>query len=226
MKNTKHKIIGIISDTHGLLRDTVKEQLACCDVILHCGDIDSPKIMDELNAIAKTYAVRGNVDKDWASELPQTIRLTLFGIKIFMIHNKRQIREDISDCHLVLYGHSHKYNESHKNGQFWLNPGSCGVKRFNLPLSMVLLHVKEDASFEIERIDLSSATSASDLNSLSQADIKSIILAVMKDTDRKKTVAAIAKKNHISEELATQICRLYLTHPGVSADGILGKMGL
>lgn len=225
MKDIKHKI-GIISDTHGLLRDTVKERLAGCDAILHGGDINSQRILEELNTIAKTYAVRGNVDKDQAGEIPETVTLTLFGVKIFMIHNKKQIAEDISDCRLVIYGHSHKYDESKRNGQVWLNPGSCGTRRFRLPLTMALLHIREDSSFRIERVDLPSVAASADLHSLSQNDIKGIILAVMKDTDRKKTVADIARRNHISEELATQICRLYLTHPGVSADGILNKMGL
>lgn len=224
MGSAIHKI-GIISDTHGLLRDTVKEKLRGCDAILHAGDIGPQKIIDELNGIAKTYAVRGNTDKGLSEHIPSTLRLHLYGLHIYMIHNKKQITEDITDCDLIIYGHSHKYDAKNDNGQTWLNPGSCGHKRFTLPLTMAVLTLQEDGTFQIEKTELQSNAAASDAASLSQRDIKDIIIAVMKDTDKKHPVADIAKRNHISEELAAQICRLYLTHPGVSADGILNKMG-
>lgn len=219
-----HKI-GIISDTHGLLRDSVKENLKDCDFILHGGDIKSETDWKELNSIAKTYIVRGNVDKGWAAALPATRKVNLFGIRIFLIHNKKQITEDISDCNLIVYGHSHRYEQEQRKHQLWLNPGSCGPRRFALPLTMAILHVKGDGFFRIERIDLPVKTAAPFIPSTSQRDIKDIILAVMRDTDKGKSVAEIARQNNISEELASQICRLYLTHPGVDADGILNKMG-
>lgn len=220
-----HKI-GIISDTHGLLRETVKEKLNGCDAILHGGDIKSQNILDELNAIAKTYAVRGNVDREWADEIPTTLKISLFGVNIFLIHNKNQITEDISHCNLVVYGHSHKYEQKEIHHQVWLNPGSCGTRRFTLPLTMAILHIKDDGSFHIEKINLPVRAVPSMVPASGQKDIKDIIISVMKDTDKGKPVAVIARRNNISEELAAQICRLYLTHPGVSADGILNKMGI
>ena len=219
-----HKI-GIISDTHGLLRDSVKENLKGCDFILHGGDIKSESNLEELNAIAKTYIVRGNIDKDWAIALPSTLKINLFGINFFLIHNKKQITEDISDCNVIIYGHSHKYEQEQKNQQLWLNPGSCGPRRFTLPLTMAILYIKEDGSFEINKINLP-VKASNILLPTSQKDIKDIIIAVMKSTDKGKSVAEIAQQHNISEELASQICRLYLTHPGVSADGILNKMSI
>lgn len=217
-----HKI-GIISDTHGLLRDSVIEHLNGCDFILHGGDIKSEADLKKLNTIAKTFAVRGNVDKEWADTLPATLNITLFGIHIFMIHNIKQLAEDTSGCDLIIYGHSHKYRQEQKKQQLWLNPGSCGLRRFSLPLTMSILHVKDDGTFWIEKITLPNKTPDTILP-VNQKDIKDIILAVMRDTDKKKPIAEIARQNNISEELASQICRLYLTHPGVSADGILNKM--
>lgn len=216
--------IGVISDTHGLLRENVIEILKDCDVILHGGDINSPKIIDQLESITTTYVVRGNADKEWAAALPNTLHLELYGIKIFMIHNQKQISEDISNCDLVIYGHSHKYEDKQIHNQTWLNPGSCGPRRFTLPVTMATIETSGTGAFEITRIDLAEIATSSNLRSLSNKDIRDIILAVMKETDKGKSVTDIAKHNNISEELASQICRLYLTHPGVTVDGILDKM--
>lgn len=219
-----HKI-GILSDTHNLLRESVIDILRTCDVILHGGDIHTKQILDQLKTIAPVYAVRGNADKEWAASLPQTLSTELFGIKIFMIHNKKMIREDIHDKDLIIYGHSHKYEKLQKSGQIWLNPGSCGRKRFSLPVTMAVLTVPTNGHFQIEQI-LLDAGKHSESSAAPQKNMKPIVIYVMKETDKGKSVEAIAKNGHISPELAEQICRLYLTHPGVSADGILGKMGL
>lgn len=218
--------IGIISDTHGLLRETVLQSLHNCDIILHGGDIHNNDVLRQLETIAPTYVVRGNADKEWAKDIPTTQKLKLYGLKIFMIHNKRQITEDISDCDIIVYGHSHKYEVVETDNQTWLNPGSCGPRRFTQPVTMAILEVKTDGSFHINRIDLSPKATSFHLDSLSKKDMKDIILAVMKETDKGKPIPEIARHNNISEELASQICRLYLTHPGVSADGILNKMNL
>lgn len=108
--------------------------------------------------------------------------------------------------------------------QVWLNPGSCGPRRFTLPVTMATIQIADDGSFEITRIDLSETATSANLHTLSKKDIRDIIVTVMKETDKGKSVTDIASHNNISEELASQICRLYLTHPGVTADGILNKM--
>lgn len=221
--------IGVIADTHGLLRENVKDILHTCDVILHGGDINTPNVIEQLKAIAPLYAVRGNVDKEWANDLPKTLSLELFGLKIFMIHNKKLIQQDIHDIHdqdIIIYAHSHKYETLQKGSQTWLNPGSCGARRFSLPVTMAVITISENASCQIERIDLAAPSNTAASENYSKKDMKDIVLCVMKDTDKGKPVAAIAKKQHISEDLASRICRLYLTHPGVSVDGILQKMGL
>lgn len=225
-----HKI-GILSDTHNLLRESVTDILRGCEVILHGGDIHTKRILDQLNEIAPVYAVRGNADKEWADILPQSLSIELFGIRIFMIHNQKMIQEDIHDRDLIIYGHSHKYEKQQKNGQIWLNPGSCGRRRFSLPVTMAVLTVPEyddfhsgNPDFQIEQIHLESH-SVSDGNRTPK-NMKQTVTCVMKETDKGRSVAEIARICRIHPDLAEQICRLYLTHPGVDADGILGKMGL
>lgn len=149
-----HKI-GVISDTHGLLRDEVREKLAGCEVILHGGDINSRRILDELAQIAPVHAVRGNNDKEWAAGLPETLSLDLLGLRIFMVHNKKDLPQDLGERNLVIYGHSHKYEEKQAEGRTWLNPGSCGPRRFSQPITMAVITAAEDGQgFEVERVEI------------------------------------------------------------------------
>ncbi len=227
--------IGIISDTHGLLRPQVLENLRDCEAILHGGDINSQQILDKLGEIAPVYAVRGNNDKEWAGHLPEFTKPELFGIRFFMIHNKKMISDNLDDRDIIIYGHSHKYEEKHIGRQLWINPGSCGPRRFAQPITMAVLEVEDDGSCSVRKIDIPheiSSGSGSKRQSIQKKEerippnIRQIILSVIKDTNRNRSVQEIAKRNGISEELAEQICRLYVTHPGVDADGIMRKMGL
>ena len=111
--------IGILSDTHGLIRSEVINALNGCDSIIHAGDIDRSGVIEALREIAPVYAVRGNADKDeWADDLPKSLSITLNGIRIYAIHNKKHIAEDLSDKNVVIYGHTHKYHkESHQGYQ-------------------------------------------------------------------------------------------------------------
>ncbi|MCI8775522.1 MAG: metallophosphoesterase family protein [Lachnospiraceae bacterium] len=226
--------IAVLSDTHGLLRLEILEILRGCEAILHGGDINKQKILDELNRIAPVYVVRGNNDKEWAESLPETRAFTLYGLRFFMVHNKKQIPKEI-DADIVIYGHSHKYEEKREEGKLFLNPGSCGPRRFTQPITMAVLEVEESAgenvSYRVEKIEIAQKEQGvSEKEDAAQRklpkNIKQVIAAVMKDTDKGKSVREIAGRNGIGEELAEQICRLYLTHPGVDADGIMGKMGM
>lgn len=237
--------IGIISDTHGLLRPEVLETLQGCEAILHGGDINKPSILGKLKQIAPTYAVRGNGDKEWAKGLPETLSLKLYGISFFMVHNKKYIPQDLENVDIIVYGHSHKYEEKSVDGQFMLNPGSCGPRRFTQPITFAVLEIADDQSYRVEKIEITHPGKSANvlgtevvnaqsdnegtedlIQEAAVRDMKKIVKSVMRDTDKKLPVGEIAAKNGISSELAEQICRLYLTHPGVSADGILGKMGL
>lgn len=223
--------LAIISDTHGLLRPEIIEKLHGCAAILHGGDINKQSILDELAKIAPVYAVRGNNDKEWAEDLPETLDLTLYGVRFFMVHNKKKIPKDTSGIDVIIYGHSHKYEEKYMNGQLFINPGSCGPRRFTQPVTMAILTIHEDMSFQAEKIEIPRQVPGSESPACPEenkmpADIKRIIKAIIKDTNRGRSVKEMAQSYGISEELTEQICRLYLTHPGVDADGIMGKMGL
>jgi len=232
--------IGVISDTHGLLRAEVLRELQGCDAIFHGGDIGKPEILDKLLEIAPVFAVRGNIDREWEN-LPMTVDVVLAGLKIYMIHNKKMITEDISEKDIVIYGHSHKYEEKRiilsesrsldekGEGQLWLNPGSCGARRFHLPITMAIIEVDENSFYQIKRIEFSNGTDKDrkgqdDLDTAYAGDRKKLIQSIMKDTNRGISVEETAKRHGITVELAEQICRLYLTHPGINAEGILNKM--
>lgn len=224
----KHKV-GVLSDTHGLLRPEVEELLEGCEWILHAGDINRPEILDKLKETAPVYAVKGNNDKEWAEYLPKTQLLSLYGKNIFLVHNKKEIPKDLEGIDIIIYGHSHKYEEKSVGGQLWLNPGSCGPRRFTQPITMAVLEIWEDGSVIVRRHDIPHQSTVPEVRTGTDGKsriARKVIESVMKDVDKGKTVKEIAGKNGIPHELAEQICRLYLTHPGVDADGIMTKMGL
>lgn len=143
--------IGILSDTHGLLRSEVLEVLKSCSVILHGGDVDKPEILDQLRLLGSLYVVRGNNDKDWAEGLSKTLSFEIEGVKFFMTHNKKDVAWDLKDAQVVIFGHSHKYLEKTIDGRLWLNPGSCGRRRFGQEITMAVMEVHQ-GSFQVEKI--------------------------------------------------------------------------
>ena len=145
--------IAILSDTHGLLRPEVVEQLKNADAILHGGDINKQSIVDELRQYAPLYVVRGNNDKEWAEEIPHDLTVTLEGVTFYMVHNKKEVPADLSGLDVVVFGHSHKYVEEEKDGVWWLNPGSCGPRRFLQEITMMMAEVA-DGQIRVEKIDI------------------------------------------------------------------------
>ena len=136
--------IGIISDTHGLLRPEVTAVLQDCGCIIHGGDINKPEIIEELKAIAPLYVVRGNNDKEWAEHLPAYLTFQIEALNFYLVHNKKDIAkspEALAGIDVVIYGHSHKYAEEIKDGRLWLNPGSCGRRRFDQEITFAVMEV-------------------------------------------------------------------------------------
>jgi putative phosphoesterase len=134
--------IGLISDTHGLLREEAVRMLARSELILHAGDIGNPEILDELRKIAPVIAIRGNVDvDDRAQKLPETEIVETEGATIFMIHdvNRIDLKPEAAGFHIVLSGHSHEPSDAERNGVRYINPGSAGPRRFSLPVSIARL---------------------------------------------------------------------------------------
>ena len=143
--------LAILSDTHGLLRPEVLEQLKTADAILHGGDINKQSIVDQLRQYAPLYVVRGNNDKEWAESIPHDLTVTLGGVTFCMVHNKKDIPADLSEADVVVFGHSHKYSEERRGGMLWLNPGSCGPRRFHQEITMVRAEITR-RNIRVEKI--------------------------------------------------------------------------
>ena len=297
--------IGVISDTHGILRPETAEILKTCETILHAGDVGKPEVLRQLRDIRDTYAVRGNVDsgrirefyareterrkcaedvkirtKEFEAqaggfevradkfeagqvELPEELEIELFGFRIYMIHDKKLIRKDLPGVNLIICGHSHKYEVGRLGNTACLNPGSCGPRRFCLPVTMMLLTLyPAEHRMETERIDCldipamgkgishgenpvwiseegkaagvheepavrtgqRGAAKAPGKIKIPEQDMYRMVRQIMKEVDAGRRIAEIAARNHIDERFAEQVCRMYLTHPGVDVDGILDRM--
>jgi len=132
-------LIGVISDTHGLLRSEALVALQGSDRIIHAGDIGDPEILGRLSEIAPVTAVRGNVDREsWARNIPETNVLEIDGISIYVLHilERLDLRPEAAGMHVVIYGHSHVPKQEMKNAVLYFNPGSAGPRRFQLPVTV------------------------------------------------------------------------------------------
>jgi putative phosphoesterase len=148
--------IGIISDTHGLLRPEALFALAGSDHIIHAGDIGEPAILDQLAEVAPVTAVRGNVDRGaWTQTIPEINVLEVGGVSIYIIHNLQELdlEPEASGFAAVVYGHSHVAKQEITNGVLYFNPGSAGPKRFVLPVTVGKLLIR-NREFEPEIIEL------------------------------------------------------------------------
>lgn len=148
------KRIALISDTHNLLRPEVLDGIAGVESIVHMGDVCRPDILDGLRAVAPLHAVvRGNGDFGaWAQALPRTLAIDLFGASAYLVHDLSHLDIDpgAAGLQLVLYGHSHVPKDETRDGVRYVNPGSCGPRRFDLPISYAIL--REDLRVEFVTI--------------------------------------------------------------------------
>jgi uncharacterized protein len=138
-------LIGVLSDTHGLLRPELRPALAGVDHILHAGDVGDPDILTKLARIAPVTAIRGNIDTHCpCSLLPATEAIELAGCLIYMLHalDDLDLKPEAAGISVVLYGHSHKPSIEHHHGVLYLNPGSAGPRRFNLSITYALLRIQ------------------------------------------------------------------------------------
>ncbi len=138
--------IGVISDTHGLLRPEALAALGGCERIIHAGDIGKPEVLAGLRALAPLEAIRGNVDSgDWAAAIPEQLDLQLGGLRIHVTHDvKTMVIDPVADgIDVVIAGHSHQPKIEELNGVLYLNPGSAGRRRFTLPISLALLDIED-----------------------------------------------------------------------------------
>ena len=145
LMTAKPVTLGVISDTHGLLRPEAVEALRGTDGILHAGDVGAPEILEALAKIAPVTAVRGNIDTaSWARALPETEVVEAGGALIYMLHDLGQLdlKPEAAGFRVVIYGHSHQPQIEEKNGVLYFNPGSAGPRRFHLPVSVGKLMIK------------------------------------------------------------------------------------
>ena len=142
--STSNIEIGVIADTHGLLRPEAVRYLKGCHYILHAGDIGKEAVLEQLKAIAPTFAVRGNVDKDpWAWKMPDKEVVEIGNLVFCIIHNLEEL-DTVDGFDVVVYGHSHILKTYHKKGLLYFNPGGAGPKRFKLPVSIGRIVITDD----------------------------------------------------------------------------------
>lgn len=149
--------VGIVSDTHGLLRPEVAPALVGVAEIIHLGDVGNASILKSLEKIAPVHAVRGNVDRyGRCAELPQTDVLIYQGHYIYLLHNLAELSLDpvAAKFSAVLFGHTHQPLIQHKKGVLYFNPGSCGPRRFSLPVTIGMLTFASGSEVQAEILDL------------------------------------------------------------------------
>lgn len=150
------RYLGLISDTHGLLRKEALRALSESDLILHAGDVGSPDLLESLRKVAPVVAVRGNVDNGaWADALPVTEVIHAGGVQIYMLHilSDLDLNPKASGFSIVLSGHSHKPSQTEKDGVLYVNPGSAGPKRFQLPVAVARLDL-QTKPWRVEFVDV------------------------------------------------------------------------
>jgi putative phosphoesterase len=150
------KTIGLISDTHGLLRPQALRALEGSDLIIHAGDVGNPEILETLKTIAPVFAVRGNVDTDpWALALPETEVIETGPATIYVLHDVHALDVDpvAAGFHIIVSGHSHKPSRTEHGGVLFLNPGSAGPRRFDLPITVAHLRL-DPKPWKFDLVDL------------------------------------------------------------------------
>ena len=153
MKASVH--VGVISDTHGLLRPQAIQALRGSEHIVHAGDVGARQILEELKAIAPVTAIRGNIDKQAGVRLPETELVELGGVSIYVLHDltKLDLKPEAAGIKVVIFGHSHVPRQQTRDGVLYFNPGSAGPRRFNLPITVgKLLIARGEVSGEIVQI--------------------------------------------------------------------------
>jgi putative phosphoesterase len=152
----KFAAIGLISDTHGLLRPEALRALEGSDLIIHAGDVGNPEIIEALTKMAPVVAVRGNVDTEpWASVLPETEVVEAGPATIYVLHDVKalDLNPAAAGFHIVVSGHSHKPGRTEHDGVLYINPGSAGPRRFELPVTLARLGLGQ-TPWRVDFVDL------------------------------------------------------------------------
>ena len=141
----RKRVVGVVSDTHGLIRPEALEALRGSELIIHAGDVGKPHVLEALSSVAQVVAVRGNVDRGpWAQHLAEAEVVEVNGSRLYVIHSLDGLDFDpaAAGFDVVISGHSHRPSAERRDGVLYLNPGSAGPRRFNLPVAVALLEVR------------------------------------------------------------------------------------
>ena len=210
--------IAVLSDTHGLLRPEVRAVIAGCGAVIHAGDIHTQKVLDEIAEVKKAEAPFYVV--------PLCERFSLAGVPFLLVHNKKDVPEDLGDCQIVICGHSHQYAEERKDGRLWLNPGSCGKRRFHQDITMAVLHLgsPEPDAWRVERIDIPHGTAGNEAAKMPSGDMLQTVEKILKKLEKGQTIPAAARELKLNPEFVEDVYRMKVNHPGISAREILDKI--
>jgi hypothetical protein len=148
-------LIGLISDTHGLLRPEALRALEGSDLIIHAGDVGDPKILEELRRLAPVVAVRGNIDTGACADLPETAVAQAGSALIYVLHDisKLDLKPEAAGMSMVVSGHSHKPSQQEREGVIYVNPGSAGPRRFRLPVTIARVDLRP-TPWQVKFVDL------------------------------------------------------------------------
>lgn len=186
--------IAVLSDTHSLLRPEIMEILQTCEAILHAGDFASEETAQELGKMAPHYFVMGNADKNWAEGIPEERSFELFGYHFFMIHNSKKVKEVPEGTEILVHGHTHKYEAVERDGILYLNPGSCGPRRFHQPVTMAVMTIDaEKHTYRIEKIECTTEERIEIKQPKKNKEHQ--IRGIRKDKNTEDTAAEIAAEN-------------------------------
>ena len=146
--------IAVLSDSHGFLHREVVAEIQDCTHILHAGDIIRETDLDELRLYGFIYAVRGNNDlwQDGLRDLAGILRFEIGGVRFLMVHDRWDVPRNLAGVQAVIFGHTHQYSEEWRDGQLWLNPGSCGRSRFGGAVTMAKIQVQSGKILSVQRI--------------------------------------------------------------------------
>ncbi len=222
-------MIVVLSDTHNLIRPELTPILTGAERILHAGDVMDRATLDKLAAFAPVTAVRGNCDRFWDDPLPEELLFSLHGKQVYMVHNRKQASSLADAADIVIFGHSHRYEQRQEGKQLWLNPGSCGPRRFGGALSLATLEIDvTSGEVTVQRIDLTPAAADAGSkrggNTFGPGDTARMVETIVRELKRGKTVPEIIQRHGLPEDLTNQIVQIYYTHPGVDTMGILNRL--
>lgn len=238
---------AVVSDTHGLLRPEVERVIESCDVVIHAGDFDNQMVYHKLAVKQPLYGVRGNNDGSWAAGLPLVRRFELGGVRFIMAHDRSDIPMALGGEQVVVFGHSHMVYREAEEGRLWLNPGSCGYKRFTLPLSLAVMTIQDQkVKTEIVWLDegqeKGAENGAGKLLENQQAGVPAdgpgesrpqkdrsrdelfLIARIMRLMKRGEPVSWVARNVKSDPEFVEAVFRICVTHPGADARQILDKL--